>query len=75
MNNLYKSPGSSNMKTGNVCLSRDEFFALSSGGYDHIIALECTIPTQKFMIDYAKDMGDYFLVPVFRSSFLVKRSR
>lgn len=71
--NLFKRPTEKNFKSGNVTLSYAEFEALSAGGYDYIIALDCTVPTAKFMITHAKDMNGYMLVPIFNSSYLVKK--
>ena len=71
--NLFKRPTEKNFKSGNVTLSYNEFNTLSAGGYDHIIALDCTIPVAKFMIDSAKDMNGYMLVPIFTTSYLVKK--
>jgi hypothetical protein len=70
---LFKKPTEKNFKSGNVTLSYTEFNTLSSGGYDYIVALDCVIPTAKFMIDNAKDMDKYMLVPIFATSYLVKK--
>lgn len=70
--NLFKAPKSSNNKTGNVTLSYQEFETLSAGAYDHIISNGNSVPTDKFMVNNAKDMNGYMLVPTLRSSFLVK---
>lgn len=73
--NLFKSPDSSNRKTGNVSLSYEEYEDLKAGAYDHILALGCALPVKDWMIDNAKDMDGYVLVPIFKSSFLIKGAK
>ncbi len=71
----FKSPNPGNKRTGNICMSHDEFAELEPGQKfvtegDNFVF---TKTVESWMLDHAVDKGRYMLVPYTEKSWLVPR--
>ncbi len=72
---MFKSPKRKNKSTGNVCYTHEKFADLFAG-QTMVIDGKYEVFTktiEQWMLDAAKDMGDYILVPYSKGSWVYRK--
>lgn len=76
MSKLFKSPNAHNSRTGNITMSYEEYDDCLTGDTSYLVINGENGPFRKdiepWMLEKARDMDGYMLVPFTENSFLAR---